>query len=411
MGQDSAAESLPEPEFGDLRLEGDGKSSEGASIPEVELTECIVECPHARVASVIGSKGTIIQDMMRRTSCKITVRQQDVPDGEPRQVVINGLPSGVAAAKELLLATIERGPSAIQQSFFSSLAAAQPMETLTMQCPADMVRHVIGPKGVMIQEIKQRSGCKITIQQDMSAKEPRLVHLVGRKQQVLEAKALVSSVIAFGPTAIGPLSTGVSIVPLISSSSSQFQTPKRAHAVAASPVNASQPSAPSVPTSSSSVRTQEMDVAHNKVALVIGAKGAVIQTIMKQTGCKVVIKQDMPEGEPRKAQFTGTSAQIGAAMVLVASVIANGPSALHAMTSVGASSTTGYEEITVPVPLVGLVIGAGGDTIRRLQSTHNVKISVLDDSRSPDHKIVRFSGEGFRSALEETQRILEAAGD
>ena len=54
-----------------------------------ELTNEEIECPHAKVGTVIGAKGIIIQEVMRRTRTKIVVIQDGVPDGAPRKILID----------------------------------------------------------------------------------------------------------------------------------------------------------------------------------------------------------------------------------------------------------------------------------------------------------------------------------
>jgi hypothetical protein len=71
-----------------------------------------------------------------------------------------------------------------------------------------------------------------------------------------------------------------------------------------------------------------MDCPQSKVGLVIGAKGSIINEMMRRTGCKMCINQDYPDGHPRKVVYTGTADQIEEAKILVAAVIVHGPNVL-----------------------------------------------------------------------------------
>lgn len=82
------------------------------------------------------------------------------------------------------------------------------------------------------------------------------------------------------------------------------------------------------PVASTVVVTRFMDCPQSKVKLVIGAKGSIINEMMRRTGCKMCINQDYPDGQPRKCQFVGTQDQIEEAKVLVAAVIVHGPNVL-----------------------------------------------------------------------------------
>lgn len=54
---------------------------------KLDVETSFMDCPQERVANVIGSRGIVINDIMRRTGCKIVINQ-DVPDGKPAAVEI-----------------------------------------------------------------------------------------------------------------------------------------------------------------------------------------------------------------------------------------------------------------------------------------------------------------------------------
>ena len=69
----------------------------------------IVECPQTRVGIVIGTKGSVIMEMMKKTSCKIVINQE-FPDGVPREIIFTGTKEQTEAAKVLVNAVIVHGP-------------------------------------------------------------------------------------------------------------------------------------------------------------------------------------------------------------------------------------------------------------------------------------------------------------
>ena len=77
------------------------------------------------------------------------------------------------------------------------------------------------------------------------------------------------------------------------------------------------------------VITGYMDCAQNKVGVIIGSKGSIINEIMKRSGCKIIINQDFPDGHPRKIVITGTEKQIAASKPLIRAVIVHGPNVLN----------------------------------------------------------------------------------
>lgn len=124
----------------------------------------------------------------------------------------------------------------------------------------------------------------------MPAGQPAIVEMTGQSSQIEEVKSLISKVLQNGPQSISLLQP-------------QFAGPP------------------------GQIITDSMEMPKEKVGITIGAKGVVIQEIMRRTGCKVVI--DQPEGLPCKAQFSGTFPQIETAKAMIISVMNSGPSVLQ----------------------------------------------------------------------------------
>lgn len=312
---------------------GDTYPSLSSSALPLTTTE-EMECPQNRVGLLIGSKGSIIQEIMRRSGCKIVIYQDGFPEGQPRKVAITGPIKQVQIAKKIITSVITEGPSSLQPGQES----LEPPQTQYMPCPHDKVGLVIGAKGAVIQDIMRRSGCKITINQNFADNEPRVVVIVGRMNNIDIARSLISTVIANGPAAL------VQVV-------NEYE-----HSI-----------------------TDEMDCPQEKVGIVIGAKGSIVQDIMRRCGCKIMINQDFPDGQPRRVIFSGTHEQVEAGKQLVQAVIAHGPSAVQQ----GVTGTI-VQEIKILQAQVGKMIGPMGSTIKDIQQRFRVKITV-DQGKGVDH--------------------------
>lgn len=77
----------------------------GGGVREGAIKE-VVECPQHLVGRVIGRGGETIRDLQARSACDITVNQ-DFPEGQPRQVIITGIPEHVEAAKQMVQTVME----------------------------------------------------------------------------------------------------------------------------------------------------------------------------------------------------------------------------------------------------------------------------------------------------------------
>ena len=236
-------------------------------------------------------------------------------------------------------------------------AATTPSNVVSeeMECPHNKVGMVIGSKGVIIQEIMHRSNCKVVVYQDgLPDGQPRNVVITGAVSQVAIAKQLIAAVILEGPTIL------------------QTQAPG---------LNNNEPTV-----------TEEMSCPAEKVGLVIGSKGIIIQEIMRRSYCKITVNQNFPDGEPRMVNITGKATQIEIAKALVAIVIANGPSALN-QSGLGVSSSSNVtEEMDCPQEKVGIVIGAKGVIVQDIMRRCGCKITINQDFPDGQPRRVVFTG-------------------
>ena len=77
-----------------------------------------------------------------------------------------------------------------------------------------------------------------------------------------------------------------------------------------------------------------------KVSMVIGKKGATLNAIMKQSGCKIDIDHDYSDGLSRQIKLVGDPAGLAAAMTLISQVIDGNYSGLILSPESVATTTT-----------------------------------------------------------------------
>ena len=195
-----------------------------------------IPCPKEKVGALIGSKGTIIKEIMRKTNTQISIAEEIVDQEyldsgvvtslESRMVNIRGNPEDIEICKQTieeiigneysqegktfsLLSSvspnISRGsislgdlPSspvdrAKMPSAFPSLPAQESFETITV--PLDRMREIIGIKGVIIKKISHKSGAKIVVNNELPPGVPRILEIKGTTQQINKAKDLLKSIL------------------------------------------------------------------------------------------------------------------------------------------------------------------------------------------------------------------------
>jgi len=313
--------------------------------------------PRERVGAVIGNKGAVIQEIMKRSGTRIVINQKI----EPNSAQITGRPDQISAAKELILKVMENGPSGLDEDSTYEVIVS------TMDVPQDRVGAVIGAKGHVLNEIMKKTYSKISIDQNTPAGSPAVATITGRADKIEEAKRLIGLVVVDGPAAILTAMTVGEGGELL---------------------------------------VESMDIAKEKVGPTIGAKGVIIQDIMRRSGCKINIEQ---ETSPCKVIFTGTRGQIDSAVNLVQLVVMNGASSLQ-MLGTGSSSVAAINSIGVGVPngsvinheipivqaQVGKVIGTAGAVIKEFQMKCSVKAKVEIVNPNTDERLVRLTGEAAK---------------
>ena len=147
------------------------------------------------------------------------------------------------------------------------------------------------------------------------------------------------------------------------------------------------------------VETIDVVIPAAKAGLIIGSQGATIKQLMAESNAKMYLIQETNQnnGIDKPLKITGTKEAVQKARTLVLDLI-----------NQGSGGAPPYVEIPVPKAAVGLIIGNGGATIKKMQDDYNVRIQFKPDipSQDPGTKICQILGDpdNYQNCA---QKILE----
>ena len=176
-----------------------GPGGAGAAVPGLNQgpTEMkIVDCPQAVVGRVIGKGGETIKLLQMQSGCRIQI-DQNVPEGAPRKITVEGTPQQVAHASSLLDLKINETPGVGGGGGGLMSGGAAPQ--MVIECAKSVVGKVIGRGGETINMLQIRSGARIQIDQQVPDGAPCKVQISGNPQVVEQAVRLVNEIIHGGP--------------------------------------------------------------------------------------------------------------------------------------------------------------------------------------------------------------------
>mmetsp|Transcript_9777 Transcript_9777/g.27651 ORF Transcript_9777/g.27651 Transcript_9777/m.27651 type:complete len:416 (-) Transcript_9777:1065-2312(-) len=141
--------------------------------------------------------------------------------------------------------------------------------------------------------------------------------------------------------------------------------------------------------------SQVIDCPQPAVGRVIGKGGETIKLLQMQSGCRIQIDQNFPEGMPRKITITGMPAQMSQGVHLVKQKIADSG-------AVGEVSHT--QILDCPRNVVGRVIGRGGETINDFQRRSGARIQI--DQNVPEGMPCKVTIEGNAQTVDMAVRLI-----
>lgn len=157
---------------------------------------------------------------------------------------------------------------------------------------------------------------------------------------------------------------------------------------------------------------QEIMVPGSKVGLVIGKGGETIKMLQEKTGAKMVIIQDGPGQELEKPlRISGEPAKVDHAKQLVFDLILdkdafNSNSRPNFNPGNGAPPGGEQAEVFVPKTAVGVVIGKGGEMIKKIQGETGCKLQFIQGKGDgPGDRRCIISG--TKQQVEDAKRTIE----
>jgi len=162
------------------------------------------------------------------------------------------------------------------------------------------------------------------------------------------------------------------------------------------------PSGDSLPLSNQLTFQEDYPIPDKFVGLIIGKGGEQITRLQAESGCKVQIsplRQDSSSGGPnppdRIANLSGSREAIDRARKIMDDIISRGRMAEVGANPYSMGSSKGIE-VLLPSAKCGLIIGKGGENIRRIMDEYSVKLFVGQETIDIDgieHKPLKISGD------------------
>ncbi|XP_058806260.1 far upstream element-binding protein 3 [Phymastichus coffea] len=255
-----------------------------------------------------------------------------------------------------------------------------------IRVPDKMVGLIIGRGGEQISRLQSETGCKIQMASESGGGVERICTLTGPRDAVNRAKELVLSIVnqkkdepipGANPPYPGPAGP------------------------AASAILSGHPG------------YQEIMIPGPKVGLIIGKGGETIKQLQEKSGAKMVVIQDGPAQESEKPlRITGDPSKVEHAKQLVYELIAEKEMQAYSRGGRDFGRGGNSDEVTVPKNVVGLVIGKGGEMIKKLQQETGAKIVFLNlNEDGPEDRRCSISGseEAVQNARQRIKELVENA--
>eukprot|EP01039_Chlorochromonas_danica_P005603 gene5603-6169_t len=174
----------------------------------------VIECTQSQVGKIIGTGGATIKEIQSKSGAKIQI-DQDYPPEVPRKIHIAGSATAVDSAAQLInnLMSSLRGrqgpPPALTTPYGAPpMGAYGPPPTAMsamnlsgevtqmMDVPKSSVGKILGKGGDTIQLIQRRSGCRVTVDQNVPDGMPCKVSILGTQHNSGLAASLIQEIVA-----------------------------------------------------------------------------------------------------------------------------------------------------------------------------------------------------------------------
>ncbi|XP_074599237.1 far upstream element-binding protein 1-like isoform X2 [Brevipalpus obovatus] len=170
-------------------------------------------------------------------------------------------------------------------------------------------------------------------------------------------------------------------------------------------------------------KTLDMMIPGTKVGYVIGKGGEMIRTLQERASVKMTVIQTTAEAteEQKQLRIVGEPSKVDYARQLVDDLLIEKEIEFAKLKNRGRDSNSvndygsprvGSREIQVPPQFIGLVIGKGGENIKRIQAETNTKVQFEISKTDPKGTkvcIIQGQQEAVRRAAELVQEIIDNA--
>ncbi|KAG1649351.1 Far upstream element-binding protein 1 [Nymphon striatum] len=244
--------------------------------------------------------------------------------------------------------------------------APNSVATEEYKVPDKMVGLIIGRGGEQITRLQADSGCKVQMAADSGGLPDRSCSLTGTRAAIEKAKEMIEMIINRGAPVAPP--GGME------------------------------------PPSGTGVAMNEMTIPAGKVGLVIGKGGEMIKNLQDRAGVKMVMIQEGPQvtGQDKPLRITGDPQKCEYAKQLVMDLITEKelegqqggrPGFRNQYQNEYGSQNQNRNEIGVPRPAVGVVIGKSGDMIKKIQTDTGARVQFQQGKdEGPGDRICMVSG-------------------
>lgn len=262
----------------------------------------------------------------------------------------------------------------------------------TMEVPDHCVGLVIGRGGEQISQIQSQTNCRVQMSPESDPNNMRQCTLQGSKMSVDRAKAMIQDVIARAGNRPPPGRGGAG---------GHFDGAGGGRQI-----------------------THEMLIPGAKCGLVIGKGGETIKNIQEQAGVKMVMIQENQEsgGQPKPLRIIGEPEKVENARRMVEDILQSREDhppggqrfggGFPGQYGVGAGQRS-IGEVIVPRSSVGMIIGKGGETIKRLAAESGAKIQFKpdEDQSTPDRcAVIQGTAEQINKATQFISELVNKSG-
>jgi rRNA processing protein Krr1/Pno1 len=359
-----------------------------------------------KVGIVIGVKGSVISEIMRRTGCKIVINQ-DFPPGVPHRVIYVGDPEQIEMARGLVEAVLSRGPATVTDPN----GATSPIIVEEMDIYQSQTGKILGPQGSTIKEIQVRCGVKMSIQVSPGAQAGdhmaiNKLRLTGTAEGIRTAVESVCRVLNGGSThGNGPVS------PRIGGSVTSSAPRSNGMMMGLGPDGSSGVLEPPqvLP---DGMHQQTAEIKNEVMGKVIGKCSGNISLIKSKSGANVQVMKSsvVDRSGSTRVVIIGTPSDVHLATQMVQEVLVNGPAKLLLMPDKQQSVPSHYRGLPSTgsghgsLHGGGSLQGSGHGSIGGLGVGGFGRQSISNASSSSDH------GNGFEMMLMPPLTVVAGMG-